>query len=41
MARGDARGKVVIEAGTAGWDLIEYEELWQSGVEYLGPKSLC
>ena len=37
VARGDARGKVVIEAGTAGWDLIEYEELWQSGVEYLGP----
>jgi hypothetical protein len=29
-----------IEAGVRGWDIIEYKELYQSAIEYLGEKSV-
>jgi len=32
--------RLCIEAGTGGWDIIEYKELYQSAVEYLGESSV-
>ena len=41
LTKGQSRKKmpsiICIEAGTKGWDIIEYQELYASACEYLGP----
>lgn len=36
----ETRSKIILEAGSGGWDLIEYQELRQCAIEYFGVDSV-
>lgn len=36
----DGRPMICVEAGSQGWELIEYHEIWQSATEYFGANNV-